>query len=613
MKPTCRILTFFCLVGLPLIANAQTRITVRRLKPDSGTVLSVTNGSITIKNSKDKEQTYKIQTGRKDPLTIEGVTFNVPARIKVAGELTTDALRDGSLVVFKANIAKGGRVEAPVTRMKWLVDDPPKPSIKPSDATQTSKFKECDVAGFLHSIREDRMTVSVPKSPQAPRGKLNVKIHAKAVVDITSTSLDLVEPGDVIDKFTPLRFSNGDMGIESIQITLKDSSAERKSSIDDELNAKHADKSDEPSPPREVRSQHFLLTTDISDRQAAVLLEKLERMILLVSKYFGRPPRGVIRGFVVRDIKQFPVDQLDPNGAAKIANGEGLTVSRSLGRQRNSIVYSCDKHQVVQHEAVHAYCFQTFGSTGPTWYSEGLAEMGSYWREGEREVNIDTPVIDYLTRSEPKKLLDIVKAGQITGDSWQAYAWRWALCHLLAGNPNYEKRFKILGMAMMSGERATFESTFGDISREISFEYDQFVKNFGNGYRADLCAWQWKPAKPLPKKRKLKRTIKADAGWQATQIRLKSGVAYDVASKGQWQTNPAEEKVDGDGANDGKGKLIGVILTDEFTLSEEIPLGKRKKFTASAEGHLYVRCKDEWTQIDDNSGQLDVYIRVSPE
>jgi hypothetical protein len=354
------------------------------------------------------------------------------------------------------------------------------------------------------------------------------------------------------------------------------------------------------------------LQTDISDRQAAILLEKLERMILLVSKYFARPSRGAIRCFVVRDVKQWPVDQLDPSGVVKIAAGEGVTISRALGRQRSSIVYSCDNHQVVQHEAVHAYCFQSFGSTGPTWYAEGLAELGSYWREGERQVNIDTPVIDYLTRAEPKKLLDIVKAGQITGDSWQAYAWRWALCHLLASNPNYEKRFKILGMAMMSGERATFESTFGDIAKEISFEYDQFVKNMDNGYRADLCAWQWKPAKPLPKKRKLKRTVKAAAGWQATQIKVQQGVTYDFATKGEWQTNPAEEKVSANGDKSGTGKLIGTVLTDNYMLTEVIPMGTRGKFTASQNGQLYVRCQDAWSQIDDNSGDLDVYIRVAP-
>ena len=88
----------------------------------------------------------------------------------------------------------------------------------------------------------------------------------------------------------------------------------------------------------------------------------------------------------------------------------------------------------------------SFGSTGPVWYAEGMAELGQYWKEGELGVDIEPLVIDYLTHAPPKKLKDIVAVGQVTGDSWKAYAWRWALCHLLAHNPNYSRRFKRLGM-----------------------------------------------------------------------------------------------------------------------------------------------------------------------
>ena len=35
------------------------------------------------------------------------------------------------------------------------------------------------------------------------------------------------------------------------------------------------------------------------------------------------------------------------------------------------------------------------------------------------------------------------------------------------------------------------KTRFASVAREISFEYDQFIKSLDNGYRADLCAWQW--------------------------------------------------------------------------------------------------------------------------
>ena len=37
----------------------------------------------------------------------------------------------------------------------------------------------------------------------------------------------------------------------------------------------------------------------------------------------------------------------------------------------------------------------------------------------------------------------------------------------------------------------SFESVYGPVAREISFEYDLFVRQLDNGYRPDLCAWQW--------------------------------------------------------------------------------------------------------------------------
>ena len=41
---------------------------------------------------------------------------------------------------------------------------------------------------------------------------------------------------------------------------------------------------------------------------------------------------------------------------------------------------------MIQHECVHGFCHLTFGSTGPTWLSEGIAELGHHWRDGDTAV-----------------------------------------------------------------------------------------------------------------------------------------------------------------------------------------------------------------------------------
>jgi hypothetical protein len=304
---------------------------------------------------------------------------------------------------------------------------------------------------------------------------------------------------------------------------------------------------------------------------------------------------------------------LPPQGIAQISEPAGVTVSARLGQTTRAIVYSCDDHGVVQHESIHAYCSQTFGSTGPTWYSEGMAEMGQYWKKGQLAVDIKPTVIQYLKRSTPKKMLDIVAAGQITGDSWQAYAWRWALCHLLAMNPNYAGQFKTLGIAMMRRQpNASFESAYGVVAREISFEYDQFVRQVDNGYRADLCAWQWNRKFQFIRGTRYATTKPtAKYGWQASGVKLEAGKSYDYAAKGTWTYSPDWDPVDANGQQDGRGRLMGVIMKD-YQLSEPFELGVRGTFVAPQDGDLYLRCRDRWTEIADNDGTLTVYFRFAP-
>ena len=65
--------------------------------------------------------------------------------------------------------------------------------------------------------------------------------------------------------------------------------------------------SDEPRPePRLIRSRHFSFLSDVSDREAKLILDKLETMVGLLERYFGRRQRGVIEGFIVHDLAVWP-------------------------------------------------------------------------------------------------------------------------------------------------------------------------------------------------------------------------------------------------------------------------------------------------------------------
>lgn len=362
---------------------------------------------------------------------------------------------------------------------------------------------------------------------------------------------------------------------------------------------------------RDVRSKNFILHTDLSDGEASDLLERLETMLDLISAYWAKPNQKVIRCIVARDLNNFDTQGWDPYGIAKIREGAGVTISRSNGRTGESVVYSVPDRGVPQHEAVHAYCAQMFGRTGPTWYSEGMAEMGQYWKEKEKAVNANEYVIKYIRESQPRTLREIVGDPDAQAGSWQDYAWRWALCHLLANNPNYSQRFRPLGLGLLNKQPVSFEQVYSAMADEIAFEYLFFLEHLDTGYRVDLCAWDWKRKfLSLSGSRSITARIDADHGWQPSGCTVKQGESYAYSTTGDWTVEEKGEDLTADGASDGRGKLWGILLQD-FKLSEPFELGAEGTFTAPIDGKLYFRCQDEWNELADNDGTISVKLRIA--
>jgi len=126
----------------------------------------------------------------------------------------------------------------------------------------------------------------------------------------------------------------------------------------------------------------------------------------------------------------------------------------------------------------------------------------------------------------------------------------------------------------------------------------------------ELCAWQWnKKFVSIDKKGHQTVRVKAKAGWQPGSVRVKKGVVYEYATKGQWHLDGTGESDSADGNEGGDGRLTAVVMNN-YELSEPIPLGKRGRFTSPGDGNLYLRCGEAWTRLGDNSGTITVYLRL---
>ncbi len=370
-----------------------------------------------------------------------------------------------------------------------------------------------------------------------------------------------------------------------------------------------------PRKPTDYHSAHFLVHTDLSAKDARALLGRLEIMLGLISKYWNHPPVGVIECYVVEDLSRWPEGSLDPDGRAKIAEKAGVTKVESLSQGNRlvaakAVVYAAIEHGNPQHEAVHAYCGQAFGTTGPLWYSEGMAEMGQYWVQNDPAVHCHPYVVEYI-RASPIKPLSEILSDRIgtTGDSWQNYAWRWALCHLLENNPNYSARFRALGTGYLNGQRIDFGEMFGAMLPEIAFEYRFFIRHLDQGYRVDLCSWDWKHKFRELRAGSATARVAANRGWQPSGAILEGGKTYRCMASGTWQTSKDGPSVSADGADDGAGRLEGVMF-QEFVLGEPIALAADGTFKAPSDGRLYLRCRDEWNRLADNKGTVNVKIQA---
>ena len=87
-----------------------------------------------------------------------------------------------------------------------------------------------------------------------------------------------------------------------------------------------------PSAPADFRSKNFLVHTDLPSEDAKELLNRMETMLRLISRYWGRPNRQVIECYVVKDLKNWPSGVLHPRGLQSIREGAGITLSAKISR-----------------------------------------------------------------------------------------------------------------------------------------------------------------------------------------------------------------------------------------------------------------------------------------
>jgi hypothetical protein len=236
-----------------------------------------------------------------------------------------------------------------------------------------------------------------------------------------------------------------------------------------------------------VRSKHFLVHTDLNAARITPIVDQLETLVANLTSYWGRPLSGRIECYIAGDLKQWPDGLLEPEGREKIAEKAGATLTERLSRDGevisiHSTVYAYADGRTPLHEAVHAFCWQTFGRCGPDWFAEGMAEVGAYWHDGDTRVRCPTTIERYLRTATPLTPGEIIGEHSPTRPLWQTYAQRWALCYLLVNHPRYSERFRQFGRSLLRGEEVDFQEAFADVAEPLAADHRQFLRRVNDSF-----------------------------------------------------------------------------------------------------------------------------------
>ena len=583
------------------------RVQIRKRITATGVVRTVEPGWLTVENEAGQRARFKVQTDAAAGLLLEGtgVVVDFPCTLRIRGELPARQAPIGCRLRCVVDMARNQRlIASPVSLLEL------QPSQELGVRWQSAVRSRCEVVGVVVKVVDDVLQL------HTGQGSLSVPLAPAARCVVETNQLQWVRPGDQMERLHAVKLSSGDWVVQSADVMLVDVSRRPLPA------ASNASTIALAARPRYFRSQHLLLRTDLPQPQAEKLIASLERICEMLGRHFGQSPKRPLRCMIVQDPKLWDEKEFEPTGWQKILANGGVTVTERMGREATAVVYAAAREKVVRHEIVHAFCAQTFGDTGPTWYAEGLAELGSYWEGDPSRVICDPVITDFIRTSPPRTLASIVAERQGTGESWRAYAWRWAACQLLACNPNYAHEFSGFGKELMEDGAASFQQYWGGRGQQAAFEFQQLIQHVGVGYNHSLCAWDWNtPFAALAPDRVVKLTVHARRGWQATGCEVEAGRSYDFAASGTWQVDDYRRGVDANGWPRGEGRMVGAILsehtnhaagTNTLQLHSAFRLGERGAFIAPQSGKLYVRCSDAWTQLDDNQGQCSLWLRQRP-
>ncbi len=291
------------------------------------------------------------------------------------------------------------------------------------------------------------------------------------------------------------------------------------------------------------------------------------------------------------------------------------------------------------HEGTHAFMQWFLGGSGPSWYSEGMAELFGLhqWQDGKLELAFrptdrnqtkgwGRPKVITRDRSEDRvrSLDDIMAIGAMGFRDVDNYAWSWAACEFLLFHPATQKHFleltnhcKDFSEAFSIRFRQAIESDRQQINRDWYLFIDQL--EYGSNVRRSMIS----KAKQVEGET-TSFAIFGDRSWQTT-LAVKKGQTIRLKVNGQFQVGidevtekPLVSKANGITIQYYRGRPLGMLLGGVLNKSAQDPriaieslmspieIGSSGEYVVDRDGIFCFRVNDSTSLMNDNSGGLIV-------
>ncbi len=401
---------------------------------------------------------------------------------------------------------------------------------------------------------------------------------------------------------------------------------------------------------RRLEGRHLTLYTDLATSESVDELPKVfDLMFPQLCEFFGLDPQNYeswkVEGFLIGDAKKFEgsgaLDQV-----SKLRNGYALR-NRIWLREQPSEYY---RRHLLLHEGVHAFMGYVFGNWGPPWYREGTAELlGTHvWKDGRLTLGYlprnaeEVPnwrrifiVRDDFAKKMGKRTEAVFRLQPEDYDENEAYAWSWAFATFCEHHPRYRDAFRQTAWFLSRRENElslVFEGLLDPAVRaRLDDDWTDFVANIDFGYDFERTLIDdFSTGKALPE-HGAAVSVRADRGWQNSQIRLEKGQTYELTATGRFQLGQTPKiwwsEPNGVTVRYHRGAPLGILVAtllpdiegkeEKEEKAENVVgvgfatpkiIGTGETWTAECSGTLFFRINDFPSELSDNTGTATVRI-----